>query len=81
MDLRVQKTRNSIYKAFIELRTKKPLGKITVRELTDNAKISKQTFYLHYKDMYDLSKHLDQELIDSMLKDITHVPPAAGVKS
>ncbi len=71
MDLRVQKTRNSIYEAFIELRAKKPLEKITVRELTDNAKISKQTFYLHYKDIYDLSEHLEQELIDSMLKDIT----------
>ena len=71
MDLRIQKTRNSIYEAFIELRGKKPLEKITIKELTDKAKISKQTFYLHYKDIYDLSEHLEKELLDTMMKGIT----------
>lgn len=70
MDLRIQKTRNSIYQAFIELRSKKELGKITIKELTENAKISKQTFYLHYKDIYDLSEHLEHEILDTMMKDI-----------
>ncbi len=58
MDLRVQKTKNSILDAFIELRSEKPLEKITVKELADRARISKQTFYLHYKDIYDLSEQL-----------------------
>lgn len=71
MDLRIQKTRNSIYQAFIELRAKKELEKITVKELTENAQISKQTFYLHYKDIYDLSEQLEQEILDTMMKDIT----------
>ena len=54
MDLRIQKTKNSIFSAFIELRAAKPLEKITIRELTQKANISKQTFYLHFKDIYDL---------------------------
>lgn len=71
MDLRIQKTRNSIYEAFIELRGKKSLEKITIKELTDKAKISKQTFYLHYKDIYDLSEHLEKELLDTMMEGIS----------
>lgn len=73
MDLRVQKTRNSIFNAFVELRANKPLEKITVRELAENAQISKQTFYLHYKDIYDLSSNLENEIVNEMMKDM-HYP-------
>lgn len=53
-DLRVRKTRKAIDEAFMELLQKKPLDKITVRELCEKAKVSKGTFYLHYKEIYDL---------------------------
>lgn len=72
MDLRIQKTRNSIINAFIELRAQKPIEKITVKELSDLALISKATFYLHFKDIYDLSEYLENELIESIIKDIPH---------
>lgn len=72
MDLRIQKTRNSIINAFIELRGHKSIEKITVKELSDLALISKATFYLHFKDIYDLSEYLENELIDSIIKDIPH---------
>lgn len=72
MDLRIQKTRTHIFDAFIELREKYPLEKITVKELTERAQISKQTFYLHYHDVYDLSEQIEQSMIEEMLKDISH---------
>lgn len=72
MDLRIQKTEKSIFDAFTELRSRKQLEKISVKELTDAAKISKQTFYLHYKDIYDLSEHIEQGLIDTIMKDIDY---------
>ena len=52
MDLRVKKTKNSIINAFLKLRAKKSLERITVKELSDLAEINKATFYLHYKDIY-----------------------------
>lgn len=70
MDLRIQKTRQNIFQAFIELREKYPLEKITVKELTERAQISKQTFYLHYRDMYDLSERIEQSMIQEMLKEL-----------
>ena len=70
MDLRVERTRKSIHNAFIQLRSKKPLEKISVKELSELAVINKATFYAHYRDIYDLSDKLEDELIASIIKTI-----------
>ena len=67
-DLRIQKTRNAIINAFITLRANKPLQKITIKELADLAMINKATFYLHYKDIYDLSNTLENDVLTQILK-------------
>ena len=71
MDLRVEKTRRSIINGFLELRARKPLEKIRVRELCEKAQINKSTFYDHYRDVYDLAEQLEDEAIRSYL-DIAH---------
>ena len=70
MDRRIQRTRNSLFSAFIELRAVKPVEKITVKELTEKANISKQTFYLHFQDIYDLSEYLENDALQSLIGDI-----------
>lgn len=72
MDLRTERTKRSIINAFIELRSKKSLEKITIKELSELAFINKATFYSHYKDIYDLSEQLEDEAIASLLRDIPH---------
>ncbi|MDE6024902.1 MAG: TetR/AcrR family transcriptional regulator [Lachnospiraceae bacterium] len=72
MDIRILKTRTSIFNAFVALREKKDLEKITVKELTENAQISKQTFYLHYMDIYDLSEQIEDELVNELLASLSH---------
>lgn len=72
MDLRIERTKRSIINAFIELRSKKPLEKITIKELSELAFINKATFYSHYNDIYDLSEQLENETIDMILSDIPH---------
>ena len=67
MDLRIKKTKNNIHNAFLQLRAKKPLERISVKELCEIAEISKATFYLHYKDIYDLSETLQQNVIKDIL--------------
>lgn len=64
MDLRVRKTENSIREAFLRLRAKKPLDRITVKELCEKAIINKTTFYLHYQSIYELSEVIENELIE-----------------
>ena len=72
MDLIEKKTKRSIKNAFIKLRSSKPLERITIKELVDLAEISKATFYLHYKDIYDLSDYLQKELIQDILQSLEH---------
>ena len=62
MDLRIEKTERGIKNAFIELRSRKHLEKITVKELCESARINKSTFYAHYKDIYDLSDAMEEEV-------------------
>ncbi len=71
MDLREKRTIRSIKNAFIELRSKKPLERIRVKELAELAEINKATFYLHYKDIYDLSDQLQKEVIENVLNNIS----------
>jgi AcrR family transcriptional regulator len=70
MDLRVKRTTKSIKDAFFELRKKKSIEKISVKELSELAMINKATFYLHYKDIYDLSEKLEERLINRIISDL-----------
>ena len=44
MDKRIEKTKHGIFNAFIELRSKKDLECISVKELCELANINKSTF-------------------------------------
>lgn len=57
-DLRVIKTLENIETTFLELLDKKAFSQITVAEIISNCRISKGTFYYHYKDKYDLAEKL-----------------------
>lgn len=72
MDKREIKTKRSIKNAFLKLRSKKSIEQITVKELAEEAEISKATFYLHYRDIYDLSDTLGTEVIENILKGISN---------
>lgn len=70
MDNRTEKTRRSIYNAFIGLRSKKPLERLTVKELCEEAQINKSTFYVHYRDVYDLSDKIESEIVRSIIQNL-----------
>ncbi|MGN1340336.1 MAG: TetR/AcrR family transcriptional regulator [Oscillospiraceae bacterium] len=70
MDLRIQKTKAAVKEAFLELRHKKPIEKITVTELSKLAGINKATFYLHYSDIYSLADEMEDEVIDDILAEL-----------
>ena len=70
MDLRIKRTRCAIRNAFLQLRSRKPLEKISVKELSALADINKATFYLHYHDIYELSEALERDVVCDCLKGI-----------
>lgn len=72
MDVRVRKSKENIKNAFIELRTKKELRKITVKELCLKANINKSTFYEHYEDIFDLSDQIESFVVNQIIDSIKH---------
>lgn len=51
-DLRVQKTYHALITGLLKLLQEKPLEKLTVNELCEEAKIRRPTFYKHFNDKY-----------------------------
>ena len=62
-DLRIRRTKKSIRDAFFELIEEKGFDSVTVKDITDRALISRNTFYLHYEDKFDLLNKISNELM------------------
>ncbi|WP_379139736.1 TetR/AcrR family transcriptional regulator [Paenibacillus sp. sgz500992] len=62
-DRRTSKTKRAIRSAFLQLLEHKPLNQITVAEISREADLGRGTFYLHYKDIRDLSDQLENEIL------------------
>lgn len=58
-----EQTRAHLMQAFWELYLEKPIDKITIREITDRAGYNRATFYLHYRDVYDLFEQFEEGIL------------------
>lgn len=47
-------TKQALEASLKHMLLKKPLDKITIRDITDDCGISRMAFYYHFKDIYDL---------------------------
>ncbi len=64
MDRRVRKTRQQLRAGLTQLMRQKPIKDITVRELAQLVDINRCTFYLHYRDIYDMVEQVEQEVFN-----------------
>lgn len=74
MDRRVARTRKQLREALIELLKVKSVQDITVCELADKVEISRGTFYLHYKNVFDMLETVEQELLDRLAAAVREAP-------
>ncbi|MBU8612085.1 MULTISPECIES: TetR/AcrR family transcriptional regulator [Bacillus] len=65
-DRRSIKTKSAIKHAFLKLLQEKEINKITVSELSKEADIGRGTFYLHYKDVFDLYEQIEDEIFQQL---------------
>ena len=70
-DRRIRKTEQALQNAFAELIREKELPMITIRELCEKADINKSTFYLHYRDIYDLASSMKRQFLNDCYRIIT----------
>jgi AcrR family transcriptional regulator len=53
-DRRILRTRQALGDALIQLMQEQPFNSITVQQVLDRARLSRSTFYTHYRDKDDL---------------------------
>ena len=47
-------TKKALAESLKKLLSKNKLNKITIKEITEDCGVNRQTFYYHFKDIYDL---------------------------
>ncbi|HBB29499.1 MAG TPA: TetR/AcrR family transcriptional regulator [Clostridiales bacterium] len=65
-DRRVKYTKMVLRESLTKLMQEKPISRITIKELCEDADINRATFYSHYNDQFDLLKKMEQEIIDDI---------------
>ena len=64
-DARVRYTRRVLKEALLSLLEKKPVNKITVKEVCELAQLNRATFYAHYSDCFALLESIEDELVEA----------------
>ena len=67
-DKRVIRTKALLIRSLSALMKQKNIKDITIKELCEYADINRGTFYLHYKDIYDMLDSIEQELSEKFLQ-------------
>ena len=65
-DRRVRRTRDRLGDALMQLLVEKPFDQITVQEVLDRARVSRATFYSHFRDKNDLFLSDSDEFFEGM---------------
>lgn len=60
------KTNAALSEAFWKLYIRKPISRITIKELSRETGIHRSSFYGHYDDIYELLRECEQILLDEM---------------
>lgn len=80
-DRRVRKTKQQFRQGLTDLMKMKSIKDITVKELTEYVDMNRGTFYLHYRDVFDLLEQMEQELLDKMVALFEKYDPRQLAKS
>lgn len=63
---RTKMTRLLLNESLLKFLAQKPLARITVKEICEDADINRSTYYTHFTDPYDQLKKLEAELMVDM---------------
>ena len=63
-DARVRYTQKVLKDSLLQLLEKKPVNKITVKEVCELAELNRATFYAHYTDCFALRESIENEMLD-----------------
>ncbi|MCR4673556.1 MAG: TetR family transcriptional regulator C-terminal domain-containing protein [Lachnospiraceae bacterium] len=62
---RVKMTKALLNQSFLHALEKKPLPRITVKEICENADVNRSTYYVYYTDPYDQLNKIEENFIEA----------------
>ena len=78
VDRRVIKTRRQLKKGLAALMKEKSVNQITVKELVEEVDIHRSTSYLHFKDIQDLLREIEENMEAQIKRAIEEHPIVSG---
>lgn len=63
---RVKMTKMLLNESFLKFLSEKPLSRITVKEICEDADMNRSTYYMHFTDPYDQLKKLEADIMVDM---------------
>lgn len=69
----MNRTKDQIIDAFVELLEEMPYSKITVRNIVDKCGVNRNTFYYHFQDIPSLLEELLRSNIDLLIQEHCHL--------
>jgi AcrR family transcriptional regulator len=79
-DRRVQRTRQLLQRALLELIEEHSYESITVQQITDQANMGRATFYLHYRGKEQLLMETIQKLREDLARQLESLRPSDFLK-
>jgi AcrR family transcriptional regulator len=74
-DRRKARTKRLLRAALLEAVEEKGLDKVTVKDLCDRADINRGTFYLHYRDVYDMVERTTEDILRGLRENLAPANP------
>lgn len=63
---RVKMTKMLLNDSFIKFLAEKPLSRITIKEICEDADVNRSTYYAHFTDPYDQLKKMETDIMADM---------------
>lgn len=63
----VRRTKKAFENSLTDLAKHHPFNKITVKMLCDHAQLSRNAFYFHYKDINDLLRSIEDDIVSEVV--------------
>ena len=74
-DRRIKRTKKMLKDSLASLLMEKDINLITVKEIVDLADLNRSTFYLHYRDIYDMLTQIENDMVEEINNIEAKYPP------